>query len=204
MGFWAVFAIGVYVFVWAKAGPRDSGVDSDSALRFTRFLYLAAFIAGLFACADFYFQFPAPAGFEEQFVWLDEGVVRRAQGLFYEASTLGNFCACFLVMTIVAWLRPHRESPCSRPLLIAGGLVFAGALILSYSRASIIAVVVACGTPRLSAARPHWTSTCGRGDFADRCRSRDSPVRGALIRPELLDSYQHFVSGYFRDARTAC
>ena len=46
--------------------------------------------SALFACVDFYFQFPAPAGYGPQFVWLDSGVYRRAQGFFYEASTLGQ------------------------------------------------------------------------------------------------------------------
>jgi hypothetical protein len=135
-----LFAIGVYVYAWSAAGPRES--DGNS-LRFVRFLFAVSVLAGLFACADFYYQFPAPAGFEDQFVWLDEGVFRRAQGLFYEASTLGNFCAFFLVMTMVAFFRPRSESPCSKAVLAAGGVVFAGALILSYSRASIIAVLVA-------------------------------------------------------------
>jgi len=73
-------------------------------------------------------------------------VLRRAQGLFYEASTLGNFCAFFLVMCIVALLRPRREIPCPRALLGIAGFVFATALIFSYSRASIVAVVAACVT----------------------------------------------------------
>ncbi len=135
-----LFAIGVYVFAWAASGPREA----ERTQPFVRFLYITALLAALFACADFYFQFPAPAGYEEQFVWLDEGVFRRAQGLFYEASTLGNFCAFFLVMTVVAFFRPRAQSPLPRPVLALGGLVFAGALILSYSRASIIAVLVAC------------------------------------------------------------
>jgi len=136
-----LFAIGVYVYAWSAAGPREP--DSNS-LSFIRFLFLVSVLAGLFACADFYYQFPAPAGFEDQFVWLDEGMFRRAQGLFYEASTLGNFCAFFLVMTMVSFFRPRAESACSKPVLAAGGVIFAGALILSYSRASIIAVLAAC------------------------------------------------------------
>src|SRR6266404_4121848 len=68
------------------------------------YLYYVAVGSALFACVDFYFQFPAPAGYGPQFVWLDSGVFRRAQGFFYEASTLGNFCAFFLVMTVVALL----------------------------------------------------------------------------------------------------
>lgn len=138
-----LFSISVYVFLWALNGPPGAGRDP---LRFTRFLFLLGVLAALFACADFYFQFPAPAGYEQQFVWLDDGVLRRAQGLFYEASTLGNFCAFFLVMCIVGLLRPRREIPCPRPMLAMAGLVFATALIFSYSRASIVAVVVACIT----------------------------------------------------------
>jgi hypothetical protein len=134
-----LFAIGIYVFLSASAGP----VPGDSGeRRFTAFLFLIACAAAIFACADFYFQFPAPAGFESQYVWLDEGVFRRAQGLFYEASTLGNFCAFFLVMIAVALFR-RDASPCSPLLLMTGGAVLAAALILSYSRGSVANVVAA-------------------------------------------------------------
>ena len=75
------------------------------------YLYWIAVASALFACVDFYYQFPAPAGYGPQFVWLDSGVYRRAQGIFYEASTLGNFCAFFLVMIAVAFSRPRAESP---------------------------------------------------------------------------------------------
>ena len=75
---------------------------------------------------------------------VDSGVYRRAQGLFYEASTLGNFCAFFLVMIMVAPLRPRAESPVSRKGLLAGGAVFFAALVLSYSRSSLINIAVAC------------------------------------------------------------
>jgi O-antigen ligase len=136
-----LFAISVYVFTWAADGPNE---PQSNSLPFIRILFTLAILAAVFACADFYFQFPAPAGFENQFVWLDEGLFRRAQGLFYEASTLGNFCAFFIVMTVVAFFRPRGESPLPRPVLAVGGFVFSAALILSYSRASIITVLVGC------------------------------------------------------------
>ncbi len=136
-----LFGISVYVFFYAAYGP---GRNID-AMRGTRLLYWAATAGALFACVDFYFQFPAPAGYGPQFVWLDSGVFRRAQGLFYEASTLGNFCAFFLVMIAVALTRPRQESPVSRKALAAGGAVFFAALVLSYSRASLINVGVALG-----------------------------------------------------------
>jgi len=135
-----LFGIGVYVFLYAASGPRDPGWHP---LPFTRTLFLIATASALFACVDFYYQFPAPAGFEQQFVWLPDEVLRRAQGLFYEASTLGNFCAFFLVMIAVAFFRPREESPCSRTVLVLAGAVFTTALILSYSRASVLNVVTA-------------------------------------------------------------
>jgi hypothetical protein len=133
-----LFGISVYVFFYGAYGP---GRQVD-AMRSAKLLYWAAAVAALFACVDFYFQFPAPAGYGPQFVWLDSGVYRRAQGLFYEASTLGNFCAFFLVMIAVAFTRPREESPVSRKALAAGGAVFFAALVLSYSRASLLNVAV--------------------------------------------------------------
>ena len=133
----ALFGLSVYVFFYTAYGP---GRHSPVSLRC---LFWIAAAAALFACVDFYFQFPAPAGYGPQFVWLDSGVYRRAQGLFYEASTLGNFCAFFLVMIAVAFSRPRAESPVSRKALLAAGAVFFAALVLSYSRASLLCVLVA-------------------------------------------------------------
>ncbi|HLK68489.1 MAG TPA: O-antigen ligase family protein [Bryobacteraceae bacterium] len=129
-----LFAISVYVFFYAAHGPGTVGLAA---------LYYFAVGSALFACVDFYFQFPAPAGYGPQFVWLDTGVFRRAQGFFYEASTLGNFCSFFLVMIAVAFSRPRSESPAPRKALIVGGVVFFAALVLSYSRGSLVNLLVA-------------------------------------------------------------
>src|ERR1700722_7362976 len=94
-----LLGISVYVFFFTLIGPRRRDFDPFAS---ARWLYLFAILGALFAWIDFYFQLPAPGGFSAQYVWLDSGVFRRAQGLFYEASTLGNFCAFFLVMTLVA------------------------------------------------------------------------------------------------------
>ena len=134
-----LLGISIYVFFYTAHGPAPSG----NAFRDTRRLYWVATASALFACIDFYFQFPAPAGFGPQFVWLDSGVYRRAQGLFYEASTLGNFCAFFLVMIAVALARARSDAPVSRKALAVCGAVFFAALVLSYSRASLLNVLVA-------------------------------------------------------------
>jgi O-antigen ligase len=98
-----------------------------------------ATLAAAFACVDFYFQFPTPAGFGPQFVWLDSGVYRRAQGLFYEASTLGNFCVFFLTMAAVAVV---KGAAIPRLLLAAGVPLLTGALVLSFSRGSLVALAI--------------------------------------------------------------
>lgn len=135
-----LFAISVFVFLYSYAGP---GSDSSGPFRITKVLFGLAVAGALFACADFYYQFPVPGGYGDQFVYLEEGVFRRAQGLFYEASTLGNFCAFFLVMAMVCLFRQRQETPFSRAWLQLGGVVLAAALLFSYSRASVLNVVVA-------------------------------------------------------------
>jgi hypothetical protein len=136
-----LFAISGYVFVYAANGPGSTADPRPVA----KWLFWMAVAAAAFACVDFYFQFPAPAGFGPQFVWLDTDVLRRAQGLFYEASTLGNFCAFFVVMIAVALSSPRSERPASTLTLVGAGIVFCAALFLSYSRASLLNAIVALG-----------------------------------------------------------
>jgi O-antigen ligase len=135
-----LFALSVFVFIYSYAGPDYA---RPAPYGITRYLFGLAVAGGVFACADFYFQFPAPAGYGDQFVYLEEGVFRRAQGLFYEASTLGNLCAFFLVMAMVCLFRRRQETPLSRTSLHMGAVVLASAMLFSYSRASVLNVVVA-------------------------------------------------------------
>jgi O-antigen ligase len=133
--------ISVYTFFWAAYGPGAR--QPTAAFAQARLFYWIAVASALFACADFYFQLPPPAGLGEQYIRLRSGVYRRAQGLFYEASTLGNFCAFFLTMIAAALSRRREESPVSRRGLLAGGMVFAAALVLSFSRGSLVNLMVA-------------------------------------------------------------
>ena len=136
----ALFGISVYVFFYARHGPRAEG--GGSARGTLRLLLGAAVAAALFACLDFHFQFPAPANFGAQFLWLSSGVYRRAQGLFYEASTLGNFCVFFLVMIAAQLARAKEERVAPGGVLLACGVPLGTALVLSYSRASLVSLAV--------------------------------------------------------------
>jgi O-antigen ligase len=136
-----LFAISVYAFLYLRFGPVD--LSPDWTAGFVRALFLAAAASAALACVDFYFQFPAPAGYGPQFIWLDTGVFRRAQGVFYEASTLGNLCAFFLVMVAVGLSSRNGVRFASRWMLLAGAMPLAFALVLSYSRASAVDLLVA-------------------------------------------------------------
>ena len=132
-----LLAISIYVFFYTLSVPAGDG-DRFPTLRR---LFGMAVAAAAFACVDFYFQLPAPAGYGPQFIWLDSGIFRRAQGLFYEANTLGNFCAFFLTMVAVSLARRREESPVSRKALLTGGAVLFAALTMSYSRGSVANVL---------------------------------------------------------------
>jgi O-antigen ligase len=136
-----LFGISVYIFLYVRDGPGR--LDQHQAARAVRWLFWAASVSALFACLDFYFQFPAPAGYAQQFIWLESGVFRRAQGVFYEASTLGNLCAFFLEMIAVALFLPRGGQLMSRFEMFVGGVALAAALVLSYSRASLLNLAVA-------------------------------------------------------------
>lgn len=135
-----LFGLSGFVFLYTFAGPVRDGWNG---FRMVKLLYWVAVAAAAFACLDFYFQFPAPGRFSEQYIYLEQGVLRRAQGLFYEASTLGNFCACFLTLVAVVIFRWKERALFSKMGLALGGIVLFAALMLSYSRASVLSVGVA-------------------------------------------------------------
>ena len=190
-----LFGISIYVFLYVRDGPFPAG--SPRAFGAIRCLFWAGVLSALFACVDFYFQFPTPTGLQQQFIWLDTGVYRRAQGFFYEASTLGNLCAFFLVMIAVAMFRPKRDQPSSRFAFVAGGAVLATALVLSFSRASLLNLAVALLVLLwLNRDRIRWRKlaigamTLGAGAGAILLAA--FPAFTAMARLRLFNSLQYF------------
>ncbi len=189
-----LFGIGVYLFFFVTS------VRGDGAPPRIVPLYWAAVVSAAIACLDFYYQLPAPAGFGAQFVWLDSGVIRRAQGIFYEASTLGNFCTFFLVMIAIAFTRERKQVPLPRPALVAGGMVLFAALLFSYSRSSIINLLVALAAlVWLDHARVQWRrailllATLGIAGAAVSCYFLPQLVETAWLRlaQTVLYSFDH-------------
>ena len=196
-----LFGIAAYAFFDLSCGPAARETDP---VAFARRLYFLGLGAALIALLDFYFQWPALGGFAEQFVWLPGRIVRRAQGFFYDAGMLGNLCAFFLVMIVLAALRPEvGRRLFSRNLLCAGGLVFSAALLFSYSRASLLNLVAALAAVvflHRELLLPHWR----------RAKAVVFGVLGGLAlvllsAPAFAESYLHRVLGtafwFFHDPR---
>ena len=137
-----LLGVAIFTFFYFAAGPgskvRIGGLPGIKGF------YFAAVASALFASVDFYYQFPPLAGSGEQFVWLETGIYRRAQGVFQDAGMLGNVCAFFLVMVVLAWLRPEAgRRIASRKVLLAGGAVLGTALLFLFSRSSLLNLAVA-------------------------------------------------------------
>lgn len=135
-----LFAIAVYLFFYLAYGPGRR-IPAEQLLRLLLWL---GFLSALFAIVDFYFQLPAPSRFAPQFVWLNSGIYRRAQGVFYEASTLGLFCVFMLVLALTVLSTGMARYLRLRTwwLLLMCGVSLA-ALIFSFSRAAVLNLVVA-------------------------------------------------------------
>ena len=135
-----LFACTPWLFLYVSRGPGR--VVAERRFTYARLLFACGAASALFACVDFFFQFPAPAGYSPQFIWMDDRVLRRAQGLFYDAGALGNICSFFLVMAAVCIVVRGRAA-INGWLAAAGALPLAAALVLSYSRAALLNLAAA-------------------------------------------------------------
>jgi O-antigen ligase len=136
----ALFAITPFVLAYVLWGPGRALANCGFGPAYL--LFAGGVLSAAFACVDFFYQLPAPAGYSPQFIWLSDRVLRRAQGPFYDAGALGNMCAFFLVMAAVAMFRTPAGGM-KRWLAAAGAIPLSIALLFSYSRASVLCFLVA-------------------------------------------------------------
>jgi hypothetical protein len=118
---------------------RHSSVEID-ARRWIRGLLVLGFLTALIGCVDFALQLQPPAGFAPQSVWLSGKVMRRAQGMFYDAAQFGNVCAFFLIGVAAVSLR-RDLGPNSRPFFALAGVTILAALVFSFSRGGLLAAL---------------------------------------------------------------
>jgi O-antigen ligase len=100
-------------------------------------------VSAIYGIIDFYFPIPIPHPFADQYIYLDGRMIRRAQGMLYEASSFGNLSAFFLSLTLavlLSWWQKLSGLWKATLYLMVG--IFTTALFLSYSRGSWANVLV--------------------------------------------------------------
>jgi O-antigen ligase len=130
-----------FLYFWI----RGSKVIEKEALfsSLIKFLLCVATVAAIYGIIDFYLPVPIPHPFADQYIYLKGENIRRAQGIFYEASSFGNMCAFFMSLSLVVLYSLGRKlSLVYQSLLCVMIGIFTTALFLSYSRGSWANVLV--------------------------------------------------------------
>jgi len=131
----------VLIYYWLR-GLRP--LHSEASLILAgKFLLGLGVVAALYGIVDFYVSIPIPHPFADQYIYLDGRMIRRAQGMLYEASSFGNLSAFFLGLTLailLSWWKTLSIAWKTTLYLMIG--IFTTALFLSYSRGSWANVLV--------------------------------------------------------------
>jgi O-antigen ligase len=138
---WILLAHAALVFCIIRGFAHEQSEVAEQ--RIFVLLFGGAVLSAAYGIVDFLWPIPLVHPAADQFLWLDDAVLRRAQGSFYESSNFGNFCAFFLVAGSVAFFA-HRERDLGlpRPLLVIFISILSLAVVVAFSR-SIWASVVA-------------------------------------------------------------
>jgi O-antigen ligase len=137
---WVLLASGFLLMSWVASGPLGDEWDGASLLRM---ILAAALLSSAFAVVDFQYQLPRTVRFSDQYIYGGDGALRRAQGVFYDASALGNFCAMILTLILALGRNARRALRLPAWLLWVPVPTLAVALVLSFSRGSVVNLTVA-------------------------------------------------------------
>jgi hypothetical protein len=139
---WVLLAQTGLIYVLARGGTRR--VETKLERTLVPLLMVAAMLSGLYGIIDFIWPVPIPHPAAEQHIWLRSGVVRRAQGVFYESSNFANFCALFLTAACAGFLtRKERLLRLPRAVLALAILILGSAVVVAFSRSVWANVLVA-------------------------------------------------------------
>jgi O-antigen ligase len=139
---WLLLSQAGLVFYLIRGGARLVATQAERQL--FRLLVAGAVLSAGYGIVDFIWPVPLSHPAADQFIWLGEIVLRRAQGVFYESSNFANFCGFFLVAGVAALLS-HRERYLgfSRSLLIVFISVLSLAVLVAFSRSMWVSIIVA-------------------------------------------------------------
>ena len=130
----------IYYVIRGCARPEGTGAER----RIFPVLLIGAVFSAAYGILDFVWPIPLAHTSADQYIWLQNTVLRRAQGVFYESSNFANFCGLFLVVSSTAFLaRRERYVGVSRTLLIFSISVLSLAILVAFSRSTWVSVVMA-------------------------------------------------------------
>jgi O-antigen ligase/polysaccharide polymerase Wzy-like membrane protein len=139
---WLMLAQTGWVYFLVRGGARRHETRFEQVL--ICLLLIAAVLTATYGIIDFAWPIPLPHPAADQFIWLRTSIVRRAQGVFYEAGNFANLCVFFLVLAASALLS-KRERDLRLPFVLL--LIFTGTLSLavfvSFTRSAWISALVA-------------------------------------------------------------
>ncbi len=179
---WVLLASGFLVMLWIADGPLG---ETWSGAGLLRMILAAALLSSAFAVVDFQYQLPRTVRFSEQYIYGQEAALRRAQGVFYDASALGNFCA--MILTLILALGRHARRALRLPawLLWIPVPTLAVALVLSFSRGSVVNLMVSL----TALAWMRRKALAGRSVVTFVALALAVSAAGVLIAPQLLLPY---------------
>ena len=139
---WVLLSHAALVFYLIRAGSRREASRAERLM--PRLLLAGAVLSAGYGIVDFIWPVPLEHPAVDQFIWLNGTVLRRAQGVFYESSNLGNFCAFFLIACGIAFLtRRERHLGLPRLLLFASISILSLAILVAFSRSTWGSLIVA-------------------------------------------------------------
>jgi hypothetical protein len=130
---WLLLAQTALIFALVRGGARW---PVDRVERWIMPVLLLASVASAgYGVVDFFWPITLPHPAADQFIWLESAVVRRAQGVVYEASSFGNLCGLFLVIASAAFLAgEERAVRIARPWLLLCIAILSFAVFVCFSR----------------------------------------------------------------------
>lgn len=132
---WALLAQGALIYVLVRG--QGIGAESGPARRLMAVLMIAALLTAAYGILDFFWPVPIPHPAAEQHIWVGGEVLRRAQGVFFEASSFANLCGFFLTVAAAAFIaRNEAAVGVSRSGLLLAIPILALAVFVAFSRSA--------------------------------------------------------------------
>ncbi len=157
---WLMLAQAVFIYVIARGGMRAEETRLETRLMPALFAVAAG--SAIYGVIDFVWPIPIPHPAADQFIWLGSGIIRRAQGVFFEASSFANLCGFFLAAAAAAFLTgKERAVRLSQAWLLALIAVLMLAVFVSFSRSAwgcVLTTILVFGAlfGRVRAGRLAW------------------------------------------------